>query len=85
VSRAPRIGIYAHHHGDGHAARSGAIGAALGERGAAVTYLSSLPARWQHLELRVVEAVVFVFRFAEIVDGVDERLAELVEHGDQLA
>jgi UDP-N-acetylglucosamine--N-acetylmuramyl-(pentapeptide) pyrophosphoryl-undecaprenol N-acetylglucosamine transferase len=46
VSRPPRIGIYAHHHGGGHAARSGAIGAALGDRGAAVTYLSSLPARW---------------------------------------
>jgi hypothetical protein len=44
VSRAVRIGIYAHHHGGGHAARAGAIGAALEEAGAAVTYLSSLPA-----------------------------------------
>ena len=43
VSAAPRIGIYVHHHGGGHAARAGAIGRALGERGAAVTYLSSLP------------------------------------------
>jgi hypothetical protein len=39
-----RIGIYVHHHGSGHAARAGAIGAALEEAGAAVTYLSSLPA-----------------------------------------
>jgi hypothetical protein len=38
-----RIGIYVHHHGGGHAARTGAIGRALSERGAAVTYLSSLP------------------------------------------
>lgn len=45
MSRAARIGIYVHHHGGGHAARTGAIGAALLERGAAVTYLSSLPAR----------------------------------------
>jgi hypothetical protein len=44
VRRATRIGIYVHHHGGGHAARAGAIGRALGERGAAVTYLSSLPA-----------------------------------------
>jgi hypothetical protein len=44
VSRAARIGIYVHHHGGGHAARAGAIGAALEEAGAAVTYLSSLPA-----------------------------------------
>jgi hypothetical protein len=44
VSRAVRIGIYVHHHGGGHAARAGAIGAALEEAGAAVTYLSSLPA-----------------------------------------
>jgi hypothetical protein len=41
---APRIGIYVHHHGGGHAARDGAIGAALVERGASVAYLSSLPA-----------------------------------------
>jgi hypothetical protein len=40
---APRIGIYVHHHGGGHAARDGAIGAALSERGAALAYLSSLP------------------------------------------
>jgi hypothetical protein len=45
VRRGPRIGIYVHHHGGGHAARTGAIGAALLERGAAVTYLSSLPPR----------------------------------------
>jgi hypothetical protein len=44
VRRAPRIGIYVHHHGGGHAARAGAIGRALGGRHAAVTYLSSLPA-----------------------------------------
>jgi hypothetical protein len=44
VRRAPRIGIYVHHHGAGHAARAGAIGRALCDRGAAVTYLSSLPA-----------------------------------------
>jgi hypothetical protein len=44
VTRAPRIGIYVHHHGAGHAARAGAIGEALLERGADVTYLSSLPA-----------------------------------------
>jgi hypothetical protein len=44
VTRAPRIGIYVHHHGAGHAARAGAIGEALGARGADVTYLSSLPA-----------------------------------------
>jgi hypothetical protein len=43
VTRGPRIGIYVHHHGGGHAARAGAIGRALGGRGAAVTYLSSLP------------------------------------------
>jgi hypothetical protein len=51
----PRIGIYVHHHGGGHAARDGAIGAALGERGAAVTFLSSLPAErlgpGEHVEL----------------------------------
>jgi hypothetical protein len=41
---APRIGIYVHHHGSGHAARAAAVGRALAERGAAVTYLSSLPA-----------------------------------------
>jgi hypothetical protein len=44
VTDAPRIGIYVHHHGAGHAARAGAIGRALGERGATVAYLSSLPA-----------------------------------------
>jgi hypothetical protein len=44
VSDAPRIGIYVHHHGGGHAARTGAIGRALHERGVVVTYLSSLPA-----------------------------------------
>jgi hypothetical protein len=44
VSEQPRIGIYVHHHGGGHAARAGAIGAALAERGAVVTYLGSLPA-----------------------------------------
>lgn len=44
MSRAVRIGIYVHHHGGGHAARAGAIGAALEGTGAAVTYLSSLPA-----------------------------------------
>jgi hypothetical protein len=44
VTDAPRIGIYVHHHGAGHAARAGAIGRALCDRGAAVTYLSSLPA-----------------------------------------
>jgi hypothetical protein len=44
VTEAPRIGIYVHHHGAGHAARAGAIGRALRDRGAAVTYLSSLPA-----------------------------------------
>jgi hypothetical protein len=43
MSTAPRVGIYVHHHGSGHAARAAAIGRALGERGAAVTYLSSLP------------------------------------------
>lgn len=43
MSAAARIGIYVHHHGGGHAARAGAIGRALAERGAAVTYLSSLP------------------------------------------
>jgi hypothetical protein len=43
VRRALRIGIYVHHHGGGHAARAGAIGRALSDRGAAVTYLSSLP------------------------------------------
>jgi hypothetical protein len=43
VSTAARIGIYVHHHGGGHAARAGAIGRSLAERGAAVTYLSSLP------------------------------------------
>ena len=43
MTRAPRIGIYVHHHGAGHAARAGAIGEALGARGAEVTYLSSLP------------------------------------------
>jgi hypothetical protein len=43
VRRALRIGIYVHHHGGGHAARAGAIGRSLSERGAAVTYLSSLP------------------------------------------
>jgi hypothetical protein len=43
VSDAPRIGIYVHHHGGGHAARAGAIGRALHERGAVVSYLSSLP------------------------------------------
>jgi hypothetical protein len=43
VKRATRIGIYVHHHGGGHAARAEAIGSALSERGAAVTYLSSLP------------------------------------------
>jgi hypothetical protein len=42
VTDAPRIGLYVHHHGGGHAARAGAIGRALGERGGAVTYLSSL-------------------------------------------
>jgi hypothetical protein len=40
--RVPRIGIYVHHHGGGHAARDGAIGQALRERGAEVTFLSSL-------------------------------------------
>jgi hypothetical protein len=50
VSAAPRIGIYVHHHGGGHAARGGAIGAALRERGAAVAFLGSLPAeRWAAL------------------------------------
>lgn len=44
MTEAPRIGIYVHHHGAGHAARAGAIGRALGDRGAVVTYLSSLPA-----------------------------------------
>jgi hypothetical protein len=44
MNRAPRIGIYVHHHGAGHAARAGAIGEALGARGVDVTYLSSLPA-----------------------------------------
>ena len=44
MTDAPRIGIYVHHHGAGHAARAGAIGRALRERGAGVTYLSSLPA-----------------------------------------
>lgn len=44
MSAAPRIGIYVHHQGGGHAARGGAIGAALRERGAAVTFLGSLPA-----------------------------------------
>jgi hypothetical protein len=44
VSGAPRIGIYVHHHGGGHAARASAIGAALAARGAAVAYLSSLSA-----------------------------------------
>lgn len=52
---APRIGIYVHHHGGGHAARDGAIGSALAERGAEVAYLSSLPAEalgpGEHLEL----------------------------------
>jgi hypothetical protein len=43
VRRAPRIGIYVHHHGGGHAARAGAIGRALAERRATVSYLSSLP------------------------------------------
>jgi hypothetical protein len=43
VTAAPRIGIYVHHHGAGHAARAGAIGRALRDRGAVVTYLSSLP------------------------------------------
>ncbi len=41
-TRVPRIGIYVHHHGGGHAARDGAIGRALRERGAEVTFLSSL-------------------------------------------
>jgi hypothetical protein len=40
---APRLGIYVHHHGGGHAARAGAISKALEERGAEVTLLSSLP------------------------------------------
>jgi hypothetical protein len=44
VTDAPRIGIYVHHHGAGHAARAGAVGRALRDRGAAVTYLSSLRA-----------------------------------------
>lgn len=44
MSDALRIGIYVHHHGGGHAARAGAIGRALHERGVVVTYLSSLPA-----------------------------------------
>ena len=44
MSEAPRIGIYVHHHGGGHAARAGAIGRALAGRGAVVSYLSSLPA-----------------------------------------
>jgi hypothetical protein len=44
VSGAPRIGIYVHHHGGGHAARATAIGTALAARGAAVAYLSSLSA-----------------------------------------
>jgi hypothetical protein len=44
VTDAPRIGIYVHHHGAGHAARAEAIGRALGDRGATVGYLSSLPA-----------------------------------------
>ena len=43
MSEPARIGIYVHHHGGGHAARAGAIGRALAERGALVTYLSSLP------------------------------------------
>jgi hypothetical protein len=44
MSGPPRIGIYVHHHGSGHAARAAAVGRALRERGAVVTYLSSLPA-----------------------------------------
>ena len=44
MSGSPRVGIYVHHHGSGHAARATAVARALGERGAAVTYLSSLPA-----------------------------------------
>jgi hypothetical protein len=44
MSSSPRIGIYVHHHGSGHAARAAAVGRALRERGAVVTYLSSLPA-----------------------------------------
>ncbi len=42
MSDSPRIGIYVHHHGGGHAARARAIGRGLAERGAAVTYLSSV-------------------------------------------
>lgn len=47
MSAAPRIGIYVHHHGGGHASRAGAIGAALHGNGTAVTYLTSVdPARF---------------------------------------
>jgi hypothetical protein len=47
VSAVPRVGIYVHHHGGGHASRAGAIGAALRARGVEVTYLTSLdPARF---------------------------------------
>jgi hypothetical protein len=42
VSGPPRIGIYVHHHGGGHASRARAIGAALRANGTAVTYLTSL-------------------------------------------
>lgn len=46
MSAAPRLGIYVHHHGGGHASRAAAIGAALGAAGTEVTYLTSVdPAR----------------------------------------
>jgi hypothetical protein len=55
VSAPPRIGIYVHHHGGGHASRVAAIGAALRARGAAVTFLTSVePERFAGLDADIV-------------------------------
>jgi hypothetical protein len=65
----PSIGIYVHPRGGGHAARGGAIGSALRDRGASVTYLSSLPpdriGPGEHLELPPVEPMAAIAGWIE--------------------